>query len=276
MSWAILDLVEKLATYPQEQEIRLAEAVANDDATEIKKLLRKGVNPNVRIVGECLNPLIFLAFQKNFFTLPSPSPYNVEQNLYEITPKTECLRCLLEYGADPNLRNNFGKTVLELAIIWCLPDTVKLLLEYGADVNLGDRQGITPLMKTVILGIKDARSMADKLQISQYILDFGADINAQTSQGKTALMYAVTNCRMEAIEFLLAKGASLSITDSQGDRACDLIPKSLNRDRYDHLYKMLTQPQFKPEININPTIEPEGDRLLKILLSAFQETENYQ
>ncbi|MGF1540091.1 MAG: ankyrin repeat domain-containing protein [Pleurocapsa sp.] len=276
MSWVILDFVEKLANYPQEQELRLAEAVANDDVTEIKKLLRQGVDPNVRIVGQCLNPLIFLAFQKNFFTLPPTSPYDVQQNLYEIIPKTECLRCLLEYGADPNLRNNFGKTVLDLAIIWCLPDTVKLLLEYGADVNLGDRQGITPLMKTVIWGIQDARSMADKLQISQYILDFGADINAQTLDGTTALMYAVTNCRIKAIEFLLAKGASLSITDNRKNRAWDLIPKHLNRDCYEGISKMLTQPQFQSDLPINPTIEPEGDRLLKVILSALQETENNQ
>jgi uncharacterized protein len=271
LSWEILNLVQQLATYSQNREIELAEAVANDDVTKLEKLLRRGVDPNIRIVSQNLNPLIFLAFQKQFFTLPPSLSHNSEQTLYEIVPKTKCLRCLLKHGANPNSRNNFGKTVLDLAIIWCLPDTVKLLVEYGVDVNSGDRQGITPLMKTVILGIKDARSMADKLQISEYILDSGADINARTVDGTTALMYAVKNCRLEMMEWLLARGASLSITDSRGNRAGDLIPKYLPSDRYEHLYQMLTPAPLNPDA---PTPdEPEGDRLLKVILTALQELE---
>jgi uncharacterized protein len=271
LSWEILNVVGQLASYSRKPEIELAEAVANDDVTELEKLLRRGIDPNIRIVSQNLNPLIFLAFQKNSFTLPPSLSHNVRQELYEIVPKTDCLRCLLKHGANPNSRNNLGKTVLDLAIIWCLPDTVKLLVEYGADVNLGDRQGVTPLMKTVILGIKDARSMADKLQISQYILDSGADINARTVDGTTALMYAVRNCRLEMMEWLLARGASLSITDEGGNRACDLIPKSLPSDRYEHLYEILTPAPLNPD---DPTPdEPEGDRLLKVILTALQEIE---
>jgi uncharacterized protein len=273
LSWEILNVVKRLASYSRKREIELAKAVANDDVTELEKLLRRGVNPNIRIVSQNLNPLIFLTFQKNSFSLPPSLSHNVRQELYEIVPKTECLGCLLKYGAEPNSRNNFDKTVLDLAIIWCLPDTVKLLLEYGADVNLGDRQGITPLMKTVILGIKDARSMADKLQISQYILDFGADINARTVDGTTALMYAVRNCRLEMMEFLLARGASLFITDERGNRAGDLIPKFLPGDRYEYLYKMLTPAPLNSDDLTSD--EPEGDRLLKVILTALQESENY-
>lgn len=274
MSWVILDFVDKLATYSQRQEINLAEAVANNDVTKVNDLLKKGIDPNLKIVGDRLNPLLFLAFQKSFFTLPASSAYNVEQNLYKITSRTECLRLLLEYGADPNLRNNFGRTALDIGIIWCLVDTVKLLLVHGADPNQSDRQGITPLMKTVILGIQDARPMAQKLSIAQYLLDFGADINAQTPTGMTALMYAVVHNRIEMIELLLKHGASLSTQNHQGHQACDLIPDWLNRDRYNYLYKILTQPQ----LNVNQTVtlseEPEGDRLLKAILSAAKQLED--
>ena len=223
MSWIIFNVVEKIRLYSQRQEeLRLAKAVATNDVAAVKKLLQQGVDPNTKIVGQASESLIFLVFEKVWFTLPQELISDRSRTSYYITVKEKCLRLLLEYKADPNVRDNLGRSVLEIAILWCMPQIVKLLLLHGADPNFRDQNGITPLMKTAILGIQDARPIKDKLQIIMHLIESGAEIDAQTPNGKTALMYATGNARMEIVELLVSSGASLSVTDSQGNQAKDI------------------------------------------------------
>ena len=186
---------------------------------------------------------------------------------YNITAKEQCLGLLLEYGGDPNVRDSLGRTVLEIAILWCLPNIVKLLLLNGADPNLRNGDRLTPLMKTAILGIQDARPMDDKLKIIMYLLDSGAEIDAQAPDGKTALMYAVGNIRLNIVKFLVSSGASLTITDHQGNQACDIISQSINQQQRVYLHKILTQPQLNIAKYQYQQFIPEGDRLLAPIIN---------
>jgi uncharacterized protein len=267
VNWVISNVVERIQTYSKAQELRLAEAVAKNDLDALKKLLQQGIDPSVKIVGSANEPLIFLAFEKNWFTLPKSVSRDRPQETYKIIAKEECLRLLLEYGANPNVEDSLGRTVLAIAIIWCLPNIVKLLLNSGADPNLKDRDGITPLMKTAILGIKDARPMNEKLQIGLHLIDSGADLNAQTKDGKTALMYATSNARIEMVELLISSGASSSIKDSKGNQASDLITNLLDFQRRSYLKQILTQPQVNL-VDYQQLNSLEGDRLLSPILSA--------
>ena len=270
VSWIIFNIAEKIRGFAARRELKLAQAITVNDLATVKQLLEQGVNPNVSLVGQKSEPAIFLVFQKNWFTLPEKISGDRPTASYSITVKEECLALLLEHGANPNVRNSLGRTILEIAIVWCMSDIVKLLLLNGADPNLRERNSLTPLMKTVILGIQDARPMEDKLQIITHLLDSGADINAQTSDGKTALMYAVSNVRMIIVEFLVSSGASLSITDDFGNRASDLIPQKISLQQQRYLRKILTQPQLNIGKYKYQQFVPEGDRLLASLIDPVE------
>ncbi|BAZ45309.1 ankyrin [Chondrocystis sp. NIES-4102] len=270
MSWVIFDVAHRLETYSQRQELKLAQAVCSNQLIIVKRLLQKGVDPDIKIVGKKYEPLIFLVFSKNWFTLPSKRLGDRPQRSYNITAKQECLRLLLEYGASPNLKDSLGRTVLEIAILWCLPQTVKLLLLYGADPQVRSPNNQTYLMKAAILGIEDARPMTDKLQIIIHLIDAGANLDAQTSDGKTALMYAVSNSRMEIVQLLVSSGASVEIRDNQGNKAIDLINQGATKQQKSQLKQILTQPQTtKPKYQ---QYIPEGDRLLDPILDCARKT----
>ena len=266
MNWVLFSAFEQIRTFSRRQELKLASAIAAGDLILARKLLEKGVNPNVRVVGQNQEPLIFLVCQKNWFTLPEGFRSDRPKTLYSITVKEQCLRLLLEHGADPNLRDSLDRSVMEIATLWCLPDIVKLLLIHGADPNLPDKNNLTLLIKTAIWGIQDARPMVDKLQIINHLLDSGAEIDARSPDGKTALMYAVSHSRMSIIEFLVSNGASLTISDRQGNRASDLIDPTLSQQQQSYLRQILTQPQLKLARYQTQQFIPEGDRLLAPLI----------
>ena len=262
MSWVIYHASEQYRSIKKKQELKLAEAVASNNPVLVKKLLNLGVDPNIGIVGQNCEPIIFLSFEKSCFTLPRAKIDDPVRQSYRITAKPQCLRLLLEYGANPDLRDSLGRTVLEIAILWCLPEVVKLLLLHGANPNLRDAKDRTPLIKAAILGIQDARPMQHKLKTMMYLLDSGAEIDAQTPDGRTALMYAVGHSRLEIVKFLVSSGASLTISDRQGNQAKDIISRGSTTQQQQYLRQILSQPQIDISKYKYQEYIPEGDRQL--------------
>ena len=66
-------------------------------------------------------------------------------------------------------------------------------------VRRGDGDEVTPLQ---------AAAESGNLAAMQQLLDAKADLNHQSSGGGSALFTAAWNCQTDAMEFLLAKGAS--------------------------------------------------------------------
>jgi ankyrin repeat protein len=137
------------------------------------------------------------------------------------------VRQLLEQGADPNARNEKGRTILSAARS---PAAIELLLKHGADPNSTVLGNITPLMNAASWGQSDTVAL---------LLRHGARVDLRNAEGSTALHYAaqshgvitdygrreltadeLRNC-LETIRLLIAAGADLQARNNQGRTPLD-------------------------------------------------------
>ena len=116
-------------------------------------------------------------------------------------------KLLLDSGADPNHKDDQGKTPLYSAVINDQPKICEVLLDNGADPNHKDNQGKTPLhyacefMNTGVVRL---------------LLEHHAKPNHKDNQGKTPLHYA-TQGDPNIVRLLLKHGANPLIKDNSGN-----------------------------------------------------------
>jgi ankyrin repeat protein len=133
----------------------------------------------------------------------------------------ETAKAMLEQGADPNFRDDTGRTLLMVAADnEYSADKVMLLLDHGVSVNLAGRRKDTALIVA-----------ADRYQpeIVKAMLDRGADPNARDRQGNTVLMRAAASRRSwqeerkPLIHLLLEKDADAGSKNERGVTALMLM-----------------------------------------------------
>ena len=122
-------------------------------------------------------------------------------------------RVLLDYGADPNVRNAATESsALYIAVQRKNFDMASLLVARGADVRATGRHGNSPLKRAVLN--KDSRMV-------RFILDKRADPNVQDQWGNTPLHESVQVDHRESLRMLLSKGADPGIPNNLGETAFD-------------------------------------------------------
>jgi ankyrin repeat protein len=132
---------------------------------------------------------------------------------------------LLDNGADPNLLDPDGWTVLMVASYRGQTDVVWLLLDHGADPNLQNEYGQTALMKA---------SNRDHIDIIRLLLDHGADLNLQHDDGRTALMSASWRGHIHVVKLLEAACWNRNVAQPLIDLG--IFPEGLIRE---HLMKSI-------------------------------------
>ena len=149
----------------------------------------------------------------------------------------DCVKTLVEEGADVNRSNDRHETVLMKAAGSGHVNVVDVLLKAGADVNRPDDDGDTALIQASVNGQVDCvksliKAGADVNAVNgsrfryqtalivaangghyscvEALIHAGADVNKVDSRGKSSVMSAAENCYGHVVKYLLDKGACVN------------------------------------------------------------------
>jgi ankyrin repeat protein len=131
---------------------------------------------------------------------------------------------LLEAGADPNIKDNDGETAIYHSRFGSR-DELELLVNAGADINAADNRGYTPL-----LSVLRYNSRNDWTYV-QNLLSLGADPLIRTNDGKTSLLcycqsLGIYNTYSELVEKLLEYGVDPAAADMEGNSPVRMVLES--------------------------------------------------
>jgi len=117
-------------------------SVTSDNTTPLHYIVRRPVHDKMDYYIDIITNIIVRGADINL-----QNKINREAPLHQACFRSngEAMRILLEHGADVNLKNSIGETVLHYAVASGKISLVKLVLDYGADVNLKSYNNETPI-----------------------------------------------------------------------------------------------------------------------------------
>ena len=110
----------------------------------------------------------------------------------------EAVKTLMEYNADPSLKDADGATPLHFAARHGCAETSKLLLSNSSSsVNCPDNSGMTPFHLACARG---------SLELCELFLEHRADIRARTVEEKSPLHLAAWHGNKDIVQLLIKEG----------------------------------------------------------------------
>ncbi len=173
----------------------------------------------------------FSEFVGNLSYDPNSDQFYQTQPLFQRVERgdTDEVKLALSNGADVNLTNEEGDTLLLCAVKGAQPRIVEALLDVGAYVEARDSLGRTPLCCAAGSGLSD---------ISTMLLDGAANIDAADHDGCTPLLTAVAAGNARLVKQLARRGADVKRKDRWGQSALDLCN---DRPQYDEVRALLVE-----------------------------------
>lgn len=139
----------------------------------------------------------------------------------------ECMKLLLEKGADVHAKNKLGETALITSANNI--DKLRLLIQHGADVNaVTNRRNTTLLAACVGNGQRE---------IIQLLLDKGADPKATNDRGETTLMHIALYGDTSIAAQLVKLGVDINQRASNKETALFMSSRTANNEMVRWLLK---------------------------------------
>ncbi|XP_010594579.1 ankyrin repeat domain-containing protein 61 [Loxodonta africana] len=210
---------------------KLCEAILREDCTTIKMLLRNHpVNQPITILANSTSYRLLLDQTQSIIPIHLAAEYR----------KAQSLLCLLEHGADPEVRDTRGFTALHLMLLhWPITSTtetkpgdriqriltniqnnavtcLRILCEHGAQVNarVDNSNKHSPLHLAITYGTYPVLSI---------LAQNGAHVDATNESSMTPLHMAADILNKEMMETLVACGANVNCAvSSTGNTALKL------------------------------------------------------
>ena len=127
--------------------------------------------------------------------------------VYEKCSK-QVLQAIIDHDADVNATDKDNCTALVFACDKRHVDAIHVLLQAGADPNTSDDKACTCLMHVVLSDYSE--------EVLKVIIDHGADVNATDKDNHTALMFTCIMGHAYSIHVLLKAGADVNIAEKDG------------------------------------------------------------
>jgi ankyrin repeat protein len=123
----------------------------------------------------------------------------------DCSARLKIMQLLLEHGANPNMLDGLGQSLLHTAASYSRLGAMKLLLQHGASITVQDLLRKTPVSVAVTLGHTQAvRLMCEHAAASQDVL------TTLQSAVQLAVQLAVQHCQWECCGVLLKAGGQRS------------------------------------------------------------------
>lgn len=253
----------KVKKYTYLYDTSLIQAIKKQDIERIKFLLLANVNTNEKNdEGETpLGVAITYPSQDIVVMLLDRGALVNEPSRYGVTPLMTVaalgtgknLNILLDYGANPDLQDNQGRTALMYAVETLNYDTASALLDIPKiDLSLKDKKGKTAFMHVLdkqdanmldlfaAKGVKvDSKDRATRdlffksvknndENMVRLLIACGYKVDNQDTAAKTAFLNAVKNNKVEMAEIFLQAGVNPNSKDSLGTPALITAVKNNN------------------------------------------------
>ncbi len=200
----------------------LMTAAWNGDSIIIQKLLEYGADPN--LMDEYGNTPLFLAADGiSIFGKGS----------------VECVRMLLEAGANPDFGGDSEDKALNEASRNGNVEIVRMLIDAGADLEIKGLNHFTPLINA---------SNNNKLEVVEILIDAGANVNAR-SYFETSAMHHSNN--LDILGLLIAHGAEIDPQDISGETPLYNAVKCRGKEKVRFLIDHGANPKIKDKHGLN-------------------------
>src|SRR5260221_2392636 len=212
-------------------------AASNNDAAQVRQLLKAGANPNVRNKLDT-TPLLEAAFHSNLEIVEALLDAGADPNAAGADGQTPLMlvargtnvvaaKMLLGKGANPKARESQRH---QTALMWAAANNqgpmTRLLVEVGADL---DAKTTIDLMTPLVSGEPRAQprspggmtalmfaSREGCLDCVAALIEKGAAINLPDPEGVTPLLWAIWNTRFDVAKYLIERGADVNRWDWWG------------------------------------------------------------